>query len=494
MRRARLEAGPKAAHFNLRSWTAWRISCSFPLAAIPVLLLASLAALAQPRPNIILAMGDDHGWHETSYNGHPHLRTPALDAMAVNGFRFDRFYAAAPMCTPTRGSVMTGRHPNRFGAFAPNHSIRPEEITIAQILRKAGYRTGHFGKWHLGPARAGAPTNPGAMGFDEWLSHDNFFGYNPRFNRNGGAPERFPGESSEIIVTEAIKFIEAAVEDGMPFFTVVWFGSPHEPYSGIDEDMIPFRDMVELDRRLRHRLGEIVALDRSMEWLRSYLRDAGLAGNTLLWYTSDNGAPREGCVWTKLRGHKGNLYEGGIRAPSVIEYPAMIEQARSTSVPAVTSDILPTLCDLLDLELPDRVLDGISLVPLITGEATERPVPIPFWAYDRGAREETKNEPWIEPALQHGNLPTSKRYTIEFVNFRHPVARTSDFGGRTAMAGNRFKLVVPADGPAELYDIVADIEEKHDVSAKHPEIVKELESKLRDWQKSVEVSLTGAEY
>jgi len=116
--------------------------------------------------------------------------------MAANGLRLDRFYAAHPSCSPTRGSVLTGRHPNRYGTFSPNWSMRPEEVTIAHLLREAGYATGHFGKWHVGPVKAASPTNPGAMGFDEWLSYDNFFEMNPSLSRNGEAPTRFEGESS----------------------------------------------------------------------------------------------------------------------------------------------------------------------------------------------------------------------------------------------------------------------------------------------------------
>src|SRR5690606_24237075 len=131
------------------------------------------------RPNLILMMGDDHGWEETGYNGHPHLRTPVLDEMAATGLRLDRFYSAHPSCSPTRGSFLTGRHPNRYGTFAPNWSLRPEEISIARVLGEAGYRCGHFGKWHVGPVKADSPTSPGAMGFHEWLSHDNFFELDP---------------------------------------------------------------------------------------------------------------------------------------------------------------------------------------------------------------------------------------------------------------------------------------------------------------------------
>ena len=163
------------------------------LAHAAALAARPLRAAAAKRPNIILCMGDDHGWNETGYNGHPYVRTPVLDQMAGRGLRFDRFYAAAPVCSPTRGSVMTGRHPNRYGTFAPNFSIRPEEITLAQLLKPAGYACGHFGKWHLGPVKAGSPTNPGAMGFDTWLAHDNFFEMNPPLVRDGGPPRIYPG-------------------------------------------------------------------------------------------------------------------------------------------------------------------------------------------------------------------------------------------------------------------------------------------------------------
>ena len=136
-------------------------------------------------------MADDLAWGETGYNGHPHLKTPVLDEMARTGLRLDRFYSGGSSCSPTRGTVMTGRHHNRYGTFAPGWSLRPEEISIARILRDAGYATGHFGKWHLGPVKADSPTNPGRMGFDEWLSHDNFFELDPWLSRNGGPPERF---------------------------------------------------------------------------------------------------------------------------------------------------------------------------------------------------------------------------------------------------------------------------------------------------------------
>ncbi|MCA8988286.1 MAG: sulfatase-like hydrolase/transferase, partial [Planctomycetaceae bacterium] len=188
-------------------------------------------------PNIVLMMGDDHGWDETGYNGHPWLKTPVLDQMAASGLRLDRFYSAHPTCSPTRGSVLTGRHPNRYGTFEPNYSIRPQEITIAQLLKAAGYRCAHIGKWHLGPVKIDSPTSPGSMGFDEWLSHDNFFELDPVLSRNGAEPQKIKGESSEILIEEAIHFVERSRKQQTPFFLVIWFGSPHEPYSGLPADL-----------------------------------------------------------------------------------------------------------------------------------------------------------------------------------------------------------------------------------------------------------------
>ena len=156
---------------------------------VGLLVLATIAAHAAERPNIILLMGDDHGWEETGYNGHPHVKTPVLDEIAATGLRFDRFYSAGSQLLADRGTVITGRHQNRLGTFAPGWSLRPEEITIAHLLRKAGYAAGTLASGTSVRSRPRRPTNPGAMGFHEWVSHDNFFELNPSLSRNGGPPE-----------------------------------------------------------------------------------------------------------------------------------------------------------------------------------------------------------------------------------------------------------------------------------------------------------------
>lgn len=452
------------------------------------------------RPNIVLIMADDQSWGETGYNGHPHVKTPVLDEMSRTALRLDRFYAASPVCSPTRASVMTGRHANRSGAFAPNYSTRPEEITIAQILQSAGYRTGHFGKWHVGAVKRDSPVNPGRMGFDEYLSHDNFFEMNPPLSRNGAPPEIHRGESSEIVVAEAAKFAAKVRGENKPFFIVIWFGSPHGPYSGMANDVALY-DKVP-NEEMRKRFAEITAMDRAIGRFRQTLRELGVASNTLVWYNSDNGLPREHKPHSfdgGWRGAKGEVYEGGLRVPAIIEWPAVIEQPRSSAVPVVTSDIFPTILDLLQLKspAPQRPIDGISVrTLLVDGTMKERPAPIGFWRYP--AAGERQNGRWIEVELARGTTPTTRNPAIDFLNFKHPVAKTNDFGGDAAWTDNRFKLVTGearrGGTRTELYDLLADPKEEKDVAAQNQDIVRKMTAQLHAWQRSVERSLSGADY
>lgn len=477
---------------------------------LPFLLVSLGAAPAQAavaRPNIVLMMADDQGWGETGYNGHPHLKTPVLDEMARTGLRLDRFYAASPNCTPTRASVMTGRHANRSGAFSPNWSTRPEEITIAHILKAAGYRTAHFGKWHLGPVKRESPLNPNRMGFDEYLSHDNFFEMNPPLSRNGEPPQIIPGESSELIVDEAVRFARKVTAERRPFFIVIHYGSPHDPYSGKPEDVAPY---AKLGPPIAHRFAEITAMDRSVGTFRTALRELQVRDHTLLWYKSDNGITYEGIppqqrkdlfngTW---RGHKGDLYEGGVLVPGLIEWPAVIRTPRVSSVRCVTSDILPTLLDVLGLPhpAPQRPLDGISLKALIVdGTMKERPSPIGFWKYP--SQGESANPRWISEELARGTTPTTRNPGIQFQNYRHPVAKTANFGGEAAWTDNRYKLIAgegrrgaKSGGRLELYDLLADPNETNDLAAQHPDIVRRMTEQLHAWQRSVERSLSGADY
>ncbi len=489
-------------------------------------LLLCLVAVSPPlsaaakAPNIILMMGDDHGWEETGYHGHPHVKTPVLDEMAATGLRMDRFYAAHPSCSPTRASFLTGRHPNRMGTFAPGWSIRPEEVTSAHILAKAGYHCGHFGKWHVGAVKKTSPVSPLSMGFHECLSHDNFFELNPSLSRNGGPPEVFQGESSEILIREAIRFIDRAQKADQPFFTIVWFGSPHEPYSGLPADLALYDDLpakytkkVKLTSNetggpttrpqgevLRERYAEITAMDRAIGTLRQHLATEGLRDNTLVFYCGDNGTSPDAALGFPHRGVKGQMYEGGILVPGVIEWPARIPQQRTTNVRVTTSDLLPTLCALTNQALPSRPIDGVDLSSLLDGKMTERPKPLCFWEYS--FRNVDQSKPYIDPALQEGTTPLAKKSggkaTRDFTNVHHASITEPDYLGARAIIDGSFKLVIhdrKKDGPAyELFDLKSDPAEKVNLTQQQPAIAERLKLKLRDWQKSTLESLTGADY
>jgi arylsulfatase A-like enzyme len=489
-----------------------------------VLILAALCLplfAAPGPPSIILMMSDDHGWEETGYNGHPHVKTPVLDEMAGTGLKFERFYAAHPNCSPTRASFLTGRHPNRMGTFAPGWSLRPEEITIAHLLSKAGYHCMQFGKWHVGAVKAGSPVNPGAMGFHEWLSHDNFFELNPPLSRNGGPPEVFNGESSEVLIREAIAGIKRAQSVGKPVFQVIWFGSPHEPYSGLPGDLALYDDLPAkypkmvgltsnetgkptqrpLGEVLRERYAEITAMDRAIGMLRKHLADTGLHDNTLLLYCGDNGTSPESALGFPHREAKGSIYEGGTLVPGVIEWPARIKEPRSTSFRANTSDLLPTLAAITGQPLPDRPLDGIDLTKLIDGKLDARPTAMAFWEFNTRRLRSSKPKPYIDPELQQGTTPLVKldgdKATRNFLNFQQPAITEADFLGPRSIIEGDHKLVLrekKGETVTELFDLKSDPAETSNLTDQHPELTRKLQAELRTWQESVLNSLTGADY
>jgi arylsulfatase A-like enzyme len=472
-------------------------------------------------PNIILMMGDDHGWEETGYNGHPHVKTPVLDEMAATALKFERFYAAHPSCSPTRASFLTGRHPNRMGTFTPGWSFRPEEITSAHLLSKAGYHCAHLGKWHVGAVKKESPVSPLSMGFHECLSHDNFFEMNPSLSRNGGPPEAFKGESSEILINEAIQVISRAQKSGKPFFQVIWFGSPHEPYSGLPQDLALYDDlpakytkMVKLTSNetgggtkrpqgeaLRERYAEITAMDRAIGTLRKHLAQNGLRENTLLFYCGDNGTSPDAALGFPHRGTKATFYEGGTLVPGLIEWPARIAKPRSTSVRASTSDLLPTLAAIIGQALPQRPLDGIDLSPVLNDKMSVRPAALHFWEYQAGGKQ-ASGEPYIDTALQKGTTPLVKKMggkaTRDFTNFRHSVITEMDYlGPRTLIEGDD-KIVIHdqknGTTKVELFDLKNDPAEKTNLLDQKPELAKRLQADLRHWQEGVLKSLSGADY
>jgi len=449
------------------------------------------------RPNIILCMADDQGWGDMAYNGHPVLETPNFDAMARDALRFDRFYAAAPVCSPTRGSVMTGRHPNRFGCFKWGYPLRPQEITLPEALKSAGYVTGHFGKWHLGPVRKGSPVNPGASGFDAWFSSPNFFDNDPILSREGTAVQTH-GESSTVTVDAALEFIRAHAKTDQPFFAVVWFGSPHKPHRAIEEDRARYD--AEPDKKFQNFYGEITGMDRAFGKLRSELRTLGIHENTLLWYCSDNGGlPEVGS--TGGRGHKSQIYEGGLRVPALLEWPTHLPQPSSTAMPCVTSDIYPTLLEIAGVHPEHQPpLDGISLVPLLDGAMQTRPEPMGFWDYPAKGIS-TPSDKWMAELLreqQEGTEnagPERLRLNAGKTTKQYP---EDSFPGHAAWTDWPWKLhrIQNESGKVTvgLYQLAQDPLEGRDLAEQDPERVKSMRAQLEAWQASVVRSLNGEDY
>ena len=406
-------------------------------------------------PNIILIMTDDQGWGQTGYYDHPVLETPNLDAMAENGLRFERFYAAAPVCSPTRASILTGRTNDRTGVVDHGYALRKQEKTIAVALQKAGYATGHFGKWHLNGLRGpGVPIlkddshSPGKFGFDHWLTVTNFFDIDPLMSENGSFID-LKGNSSEIIVKKALEFIKEKTSQNLPFFAVIWDGSPHDPFLASEKDRDNFKD---LDKQSQHHYGELVAFDRSLGVLRKTLKDLGLENNTILWYCSDNGGLRNISPPSVggLRGYKTTIWEGGLRVPAIIEWPKMIKP-KVTNYPASTMDIFPTIADILNLPDTDllKPIDGITLKPIFKNDLSNRDKRIPFRYKDQGA-----------------------------------------------LIDNNFKLVVTSIDKEkfELYDLEKDFSESIDLSSENPLIFNQMKIDYLKWSESIDSSQVGMDY
>lgn len=455
---------------------------SKPLIAVLIFICTSCTLDAETKkPNVILMMADDLGYGDCGFQGNKVIKTPHLDKMAKSSLRFTRFYSAAPVCSPTRGSCMTGRHPYRYGIYSANVGHLPgEEVTFTRVLKKQGYTTGHFGKWHLGTltktekdSNRGGPKGvkhyapPWERGFDVCFSTEaKVPTWNPMENPMTGKPygtaywsgpgkkvtDNLKGDDSRIIMDRVVPFITQAAKEDKPFFVVIWFHTPHLPVRGGPEYLKLYPNV---QGKAQHYYACVSAMDEQVGRLRKTLRDLKVADDTMLWFCSDNGPEgRKGNApgtAGKLRGRKRDLLEGGVRVPGLLEWPSQIREARVTDVPACTSDYLPTVMDVLDVKMPDeRPVDGVSLVPLLEGKMKMRPKPIAF-----------------ESAKQW------------------------------ALVGNQYKLIrSPKLGKAgvALFDLQADPGETKDLSKQMPEMVKQMQKEINAWRASCRKSVSGADY
>lgn len=473
------------------------------IASLLIALAVGASTHAASKPNFILIMCDDLGWGDVGFNGGKHIRTPHLDTMAANGIKLTRFYAQAPVCSPTRASVVTGRHHDRTGIYTANHGhLRAGEFTLYEALSAKGYTTGHFGKWHMGTlTRKVKESNRGAKKPQDYSppwSHkvDATFAteaktptFDPMWKpAKGGDSKSFNtasrkgwhqisageekvlygthywtgeekmidpeskdlmGDDSKIIMDRALQFIEQ--EKDQPFLAIIWLHAPHLPVVASREDAAGYDDGATTGFEQNY-YGCVTALDRQVGRLRALLRKAGIAKDTFVAFCSDNGPEgQDGAPGRQgpFRGRKRSLYEGGVRVPGVIEWPAKIKPGTSSDVASCTVDYFPTIMDIVGFKMPDtRPLDGISLMPVINGSTKTRPRPLAF--HIRG-----------KAAWHDGNL---KAYG--------DVKKSS----------------------WELYDLATDQGETSDLADQKPEKLKSMIAAWTKWKKSVDASDNGADY
>jgi len=381
--------------------------------SLPNILLIGLVVLAQSAdcrevlcaqqeptaPNFIVFLTDDMGWGDLACYGHSELKTPNLDRFAKQGMRFTQCYAASAFCSPSRSSILTGRTPYRNGVFTwlpvddPVH-LRQSEITIARLLEQRGYTTCHVGKWHLnGFFNSPEQPQPNDHGYDHWFATQNNASPNHKnpvnFVRNGKPVGPLHGFSSVLVAEEGIRWLEHHRDKSKPFFMTVW---THEPHLPIESDP-QFMAMYEGDDDLKQHHGNISQLDHAFGMLMKTLDEQELTENTFVIFTSDNGPEgrlddsglpigrnkRTRGSTGGLRGRKRDMYEGGIRVPGIVRWPGHVQAGTENDVPIIGSDIFSTICDIVDIPLPDdRTIDGVSMLPAFDGRKIDRNIPM-YW-------------------------------------------------------------------------------------------------------------------
>lgn len=404
----------------------------------------------ESRPNIILIIADDMGPADTNYAGVvDYIKTPNLDTWSTEGVRFDKMYSACPWCSPTRGSFMTGRSAARFYNVGESNAAFPtDEVSIAEVLRAHGYATMHFGKWHLGDKPGYVPHH---RGFENaFWNGNNCRHVDPdEYRYNDERLGVIEGEDCEILTSRTIDFIHQSVDRGAPFFANLWFHVPHGPFGTTQEyiDMYP-----ELDEKKAIFWGQISALDDQVGRLRRELRSLGIADNTLVWFSGDNGGI-SGAQSEIMHGGKTQTNEGAFRVPALLDWPALIKEPIRTDMACCSYDFAPTVLDILGISSDNLLapLDGMSILPLLKGEMTERPGPLYLYNHNH------KHDSYV-------------------------------------LREKRYRLDTYGDGRRFLYDLETDPKEKNDLIQEMPEKAAEMQAEIDDWFASILKSREGADY
>ena len=437
------------------------------LLILSVCCLSSAKAQAADKPNILFVLTDDQGWWDIGMRGNKDLDTPVMDRLARDGVDFTRFYAA-PVCAPTRAGLMTGRYCFRTGLYNTRFggdTLGIGEITIAQMLKKAGYRTGCFGKWHLGKY---APYQPHNRGFDEFLGH--YHGHIDEYDYpdqivHNGKPVEARRYVTELFTDAAIEFIERSGDH--PWFCYLSLNAPHSPWVvGTSHDGQPRGDLYinkYLKRGLELREARIYAMidiiDQNLGRLLTKLDERQQADNTVVMFMTDNGGVSKHFK-AGLKGNKASIYEGGVRVPLLARWPKHFPAGGRVEAQCSHVDLFPTFCELAGSPLPaDRKLDGKSLLPLLMAGKGERHHEYVYHTWDR----------------YHPN--PNKRWAI------------SD--QRWKLACQIRKDEQASEKHWQLYDLKNDPGETTNLRHKHPEIVRRLRAEFLRWFKEV---TEGIEY
>jgi arylsulfatase A len=454
------------------------LSTVVALIVIPVPGLA-VAQTQAPRPSFVVMVADDLGWGDLPAFGNPTIQAPNLDRLASEGMRLTSFYAAAPVCSPSRAGLLTGRAPGRTRVWdwIPEGSdmhLPASEVTVARLLRDAGYATAFSGKWHL---NGGLDTNqpqPDDHGFEHFFATasmaqpSHLDPYN--FVRDGREVGPMEGWACQLVTDDAVAWLEEVAAAGRPFFLMVSYHEPHELIASPP-------DLIDLYPAAQNRLeaeyfANVTNLDRAVGRLLDALGALGVAERTLVLFTSDNGpemhgrhpqAQRSFGSAGPLRGKKLQLWEGGIRVPTVVRWPGRVPAGAVSDEVAGFVDLLPTVCELAGVRPPsDRALDGVSLAGLLTGgTAPVRTTPL-FWYHYKawgGPRAAIREQRfklvgyWDGPEVLHPDSSTMRPGDQELIR-------------RAALV--RF----------ELFDLEADPQERHDVSTLHPGEAERLRARL----------------
>ncbi len=447
----------------------------FSLILISVLLL-SHSLLAADKPNFLLILLDDAGWTDVGCYG-SQIQTPNIDRLAKEGMRFTDCHSSAPNCSPSRAGLLTGRTPSRAGIYSylpPNHvmHLRSEEVTVAELLKGAGYHTGHFGKWHLSRLESDQP-GPLDQGFDHSLGTDNKASpshQNPtNFIRNGKPAGEIKGYSCQIVVDETINWLERhqASQADRPFFGCVWFHEPHTPIASPPDMVAKYQKLhPKLNKRDATYYANVDNADRAIGRLLKKLDALGVAKDTLIFFTSDNG-PLNRFSNVGLRGKKSNVWEGGHRVPGIFRWPGKIKAGSVSDIPICGVDFLPTVCSIAGVEQPrDRVIDGANLTPILTGKSQTlvRKNPL-YWFFYR-----------LNPslAIRDGDWAL--------------VAETTDAKRPKAHALIREDMPhIKSSQPAtyQLFNLANDLGQETDLASSHPEKLEALLKKMKRMHEGV---------